>query len=462
MIFSSNTFLFVFLPAAVCGFFAVGAVFGRNAGLAWLIACSLVFYGWGDSGLVPIIVVSVLVNYAVHWALIRWRAEPAITRWLLIGAIAVNLAYLGYFKYIDFGFGTLNEVAGTNFALWHVVLPIGISFFTLQQISFLTDVRRGKLNALDFLRYTVCVVFFPHLIAGPIVRYAEIYRQFSDNAVVRAVPKNILVGLVLVSIGLFKKVVMGDGLAVIVDDGYANYAELGFVQAWLVAFAFSFEIYFDFSGYSDMAIGMARIFNIRFPFNFDSPYRSLSIQEFWRRWHMTLSRFLRDYLYIPLGGGKRGGLITIRNVAIVFLLGGLWHGANWTFVMWGALQGIGVAAAVAWQRTGLRIPAPLSWAMAFLYMTLSWVFFRAPDFQIASAVLRAMFSAPSVAVPNTAYLVHVSLFILVALAMVPMRNSNSVAEMEDVAWPRLALTAACAAFALAFLGEGQPFIYFQF
>ena len=461
MIFSSNTFLFLFLPVVLCGFFAVGAAFGRTAGVAWLTISSIVFYGWSGWDLVPLIVGSVLFNYFVHRALVRRRGDPRTARRIFAGAVAVNLICLGYFKYADFGIATLNAAFGASLPLWHVALPLGISFFTLQQISFLSDVRRGQLPALDFLRYAVCVVFFPHLIAGPIVRYAQIYRQFDDR-LVRVVPHNVLVGLALLSVGLFKKVIMGDGLAVFVDHGYAHYGELGFVDAWLVALSFGFEIYFDFSGYSDMAIGMARIFNIRFPDNFDSPYRSLSVQEFWRRWHMTLSRFLRDYLYIPLGGSERGALMTLRNVAIVFLLGGLWHGANWTFVVWGALQGIGVGASVMWHRAGLSMPAVIAWTLTFLYTTLSWVFFRAPDFDVAWTVLRTMTGLGPTVASAVIPTLYAGTALVCCFASIWFPNSNRIGEWQDVGWRRVVAHAGLAALALAFLGEGQPFIYFKF
>jgi alginate O-acetyltransferase complex protein AlgI len=271
-----------------------------------------------------------------------------------------------------------------------LVLPLAISFFTFEQITYLKTAYEGEKGSRDFLSYCLFITFFPHLIAGPIVRYSEIYPQLNRDTKLTLSAANLSEGLMIFAIGLFKKVIIADYFRGIVNPLFDRTSSLTFPDAWGAALAFSLQIYFDFSGYSDMAIGLARMFGVRFPENFDSPYKSRDVIQFWRKWHITLSFFLRDYLYIPLGGNRRGELRRHLNLFITMLLGGLWHGASWTFVTWGALHGIFLAVNHLWNKSNRKLPRGVGWALTFVLVTAAWVFFRAPDFSRAAVFLRAM------------------------------------------------------------------------
>jgi len=340
----------------------------------------------------------VLVNYTLHRVLLQTRDKT-----VLVAGIMFNLGLIAYFKYADFFIENANRIGGTDFALLEVALPLAISFFTFQQISFLYDTYAGRVESSDFSRYLLFVVFFPQLIAGPIVMQKETVPQFRLAVFRSSLFLNLSIGATLFAIGLFKKVVLADGIA-----PYANMvfdlAEAGHgvpaEAAWIGALAYTFQLYFDFSGYCDMALGIARMFGIRLPINFNSPYKARSITEFWRRWHITLSHFLRDYLYIPMGGNRHGSFRRYVNLAATMLLGGLWHGAGWTFVVWGGLHGLYLVINHAWDglkatgRVPALLPAPLArllaQALTLLAVVVAWVFFRAESFDAAIAVLSGM------------------------------------------------------------------------
>jgi D-alanyl-lipoteichoic acid acyltransferase DltB (MBOAT superfamily) len=315
---------------------------------------------------------------------------------LLAFGIAINLALLGYFKYTDFFIENLNTLFGLSLPYPHIVLPLAISFFTFQQIAYLVDTYRGVAKAHSFLDYLLFVTFFPQLIAGPIVHHNEMMPQFASrlNWVIRH--KNIVLGLFIFSIWLFKKVMIADTFAAWANAGFDQAKNLGLLEAWFTSLSYTVQLYFDFSGYTDMAIGAALLFNIRLPINFYSPYKAKNIREFWQRWHITLTRFLRDYLYIPLGGNRKGRLLTYRNIFIVFLLGGIWHGAGWTFAIWGMLHGIAMILYRIWSSVGFTLPIWLSWFITFNFVNVTWVFFRADSFDDALKVLRGMFAGPIV------------------------------------------------------------------
>ncbi len=393
MVFSSYLFILVFLPIVWLGYGLIAHWrVGTLAVTLWLLLASLVFYGHWSWRVVPLILLSIGVNWLIGRAIERVRGRPA-RLWLTLG-VAFDLALLGYFKYANFLVVTAETVTGASFAWRDVVLPIGISFFTFQQIAYLVDTFRNEAVERDPWRYALFVTFFPQLIAGPIVHHREMMPQFGRQPEVRRVP-DLVLGIVIFAIGLAKKVIIADGVAPIADSVF-DLTALGAApatgEAWAAAFAFGFQIYFDFSGYSDMAIGLGRMFGITLPVNFASPYKAASIIEFWQRWHITLSRFLRDYLYIPMGGGRVGEWRRYRNVLVTMLLGGIWHGAGWTFVLWGLLHGLLITADHARRRfwRGPELPLWGARALTFVLVTIAWVPFRAADLETTFRLYHAM------------------------------------------------------------------------
>ena len=399
MLFSSYTYVLLFLPLVASGYFFANAVFGVVAARVWLVLSSFFFYGWWDVVYVPLLLGSIGFNYGLGSYLsvrkIREKWRPQI---LLLGVVA-NLSLLGYFKYADFFLQNVGLVFGAEFDLLQLALPIGISFFTFQQIAFLFDAGREDRRAYTPVNYALFVCFFPQLIAGPIVHHREMMPQFEDARNDRVRLNNISAGLFIFAIGLFKKVVLADTFGEWADAGYRDLEVLTFLQAWMTSLSYTFQLYFDFSGYADMAVGAGLLFNIRLPINFYSPYKSRNIQEFWRRWHMTLGRFLREYLYIPLGGSQKGEGRLFVNLAIVFLLGGLWHGASWMFVAWGALHGSALIVHQLWCKAGVLMPRFLAWLLTFLFVNIAWVFFRAETLPDAVKVLRGMAGLDGIVLP---------------------------------------------------------------
>ncbi|MCW5751309.1 MAG: MBOAT family protein [Alphaproteobacteria bacterium] len=425
MLFNSFPFIFAFLPVTLAGFLLLSRGGNRLAAIWWLVFASLFFYGWWDWRYVGLIVLTVLFNYALGNDLAR-RGQGGYRRALLAGGVAANLALLGYFKYAMFVAGNLNFLFGTDWDVGRIILPLGISFFTFQQIAYLVDAYRHQAERSSLAEYALFVTFFPQLIAGPIVHHKDTIPQFRDGRTFRPRLNNFAVGLTIFAIGLFKKTVIADGLAFYATPVFALADQGGNVtmlEAWSGALAYTFQLYFDFSGYSDMAIGLARLFGVRLPLNFFSPYKSTSIVEFWRRWHMTLSRFLRDYLYIPLGGNRGGAGLRYRNVLVTMLLGGLWHGAGWNFVLWGAIHGVALVVNQLWVASGLRrLPPLIAGLLTFLLVVFAWVFFRAETLDGALAILRGMIGLGGLAegrrlLPGTGDIVFCALALAAAAAI---------------------------------------------
>jgi D-alanyl-lipoteichoic acid acyltransferase DltB (MBOAT superfamily) len=411
MLFNSTEFLFLFLPVVLLVFVYLARTGNTEAQIVWLILASIVFYGSWNPVFVGLIVLSAVVNFFTGRMIASARAEDGNRTWLMIGVV-FNLALLGYFKYADFFVENLNAIGLWFIPLPEIVLPLAISFFTFQQIAYLVDVARGKCKEYQFRHYALFVVFFPQLIAGPIVHHQEMMPQFENLRRRDMFWSDIGVGLTIMAIGLFKKVVLADSLAQYADPLFAAAEEgtsLNSIDSWIATLSFSFQIYFDFSGYSDMAIGSARLFGIRLPENFRSPYQARSIIEIWSRWHMTLSRFLRDYLYIALGGNRHGSLRRYTNLFITMLLGGLWHGAAWTYVIWGGLHGLYLCINHAWRalagRFGLRAALdspflnPMYIFVTFMAWSLALVVFRAPDIESAFSVMSPGFAQFSMQEP---------------------------------------------------------------
>lgn len=391
MLFSTPIYIFFFVPAAAAGYFLLNRWNKCAYAKLWLIGASFLFYSYSAYQFLPILLCSIGVNFFLGTQLTRKHAQIKRRAYLTTG-IFLNLALLGYFKYANFFLHNLSEITGADYTLWKLGLPLAISFYTFQQIAFLADCFHKQVREHDFLNYCFFITFFPKLIAGPIVRYQEMVPQLSCLSGRILNWSNIATGMFIFGIGLFKKVIIADSFSHWADAGFNAQKMLSFFEAWGASLSYTFQLYFDFSGYTDMAIGVALVLNIRLPINFNSPYKSLNIRDFWQRWHISLSRWLRDYLYIPLGGNRKGTYRTLFNLIITFLLGGLWHGAGWTFVVWGGLHGAALALHRVWRMTGLRLPSLFAWLCTFLFINFTWVFFRAESLSDAYRVLKGMFS----------------------------------------------------------------------
>jgi D-alanyl-lipoteichoic acid acyltransferase DltB (MBOAT superfamily) len=409
LLFNSYEFIFVFFPLCVIGYFVCARFFSLETALGFLVLGSLCFYAYWQPVYLLLLLFSIGFNFAVGRVLSgdnRWKSRAT-----LVFGITVNLALLGYFKYANFFVDNVNTAFGTHWELGTILLPLAISFFTFQQISYLVDAWQGKTSEYNFLHYSLFVCFFPQLIAGPIVHHREIIPQFMKPENLVPQWSNFAVGISIFALGLFKKTVIADGLSAYVGPVYdagSVGGNIDFFRAWGSSLAYTFQLYFDFSGYSDMAIGAARVFGVRLPVNFFSPYKSTSVIEFWRRWHMTLSHFLRDYLYIALGGNRKGRYRRYVNLFLTMLLGGLWHGAGWTFVIWGGLHGGYLMVNHGWRhlmtRWGDRISQlPIykgfCWLVTFVAVVFSWVYFRAPTLEQGNQIALAMLGGSGFEIP---------------------------------------------------------------
>ncbi|MDH2915815.1 MAG: MBOAT family protein [Gallionella sp.] len=408
MLFNSYAFIFLFLPVVLLGFFQLARLHHAYAA-AWLAISSLFFYGYWNPAYVGLLLGSIVCNYAFGMWIAKSGVQHATARkrHLLIFAITANLILLGYYKYANFFLSSASALTGSSLSLGDIILPLGISFFTFTQIAFLVDTYQGKVKEYNFIHYVLFVTYFPHLIAGPVLHHKDMMPQFAHASTYRINWDNIATGLLLFTLGLCKKVLWADSLApyaTAIFDSVNHGMAVGMLptiyEAWSGALAYTLQIYFDFSGYTDMALGIALMFNIRLPINFNSPYKSTSIIEFWRRWHMTLSAFLRDYLYIPLGGNRHGKLRRYGNLFVTMLLGGLWHGAGWTFVVWGALHGAYLIVNHLWRELVSerylrwlpnRVDGLLGGVLTFIAVVTAWVVFRAENMAQTLVIWKAMF-----------------------------------------------------------------------
>ena len=392
MLFNSYVFMLAFLPLTLLVYFLLGRLPERiPLNKLFLVLASFVFYGYNNPSYVPIIVASILVNYALSQMMLTSEKKMIRLPLMLLG-LALNLGVLFYFKYHDFFAENVNRFFGTGFALHRLALPLGISFFTFQQLSYVIDSYRRTVPRYNILDYALFVTFFPQLVAGPIVLHSEIVPQFADGKNRHFNFDNFAPGLYAFALGLFKKVIVADTFGIAVEAGYAAAGGLNTIEAWLVAVGYTLQLYFDFSGYCDVATGVGLMFNIKIPLNFNSPYKSMNIREFWQRWHITLSRFLTSYIYFPLGGSRRGMARTCINLMIVFLASGLWHGAGWLFLLWGLMHGAASVLYRLFKKQYDALHPALQWIMTFLFVVIAWVFFRATSMADALAILRSMFS----------------------------------------------------------------------
>src|SRR3954452_4395160 len=457
MLFNSLFFLLLFLPAALLLTWAIER-FRPRWRLPFLVVLSFVFYGWWDLRFVPLLAASIALNWLVAEAFVRTRRES-----LIPSAIALNLLLLGLFKYLDFFAQLLSLIPGAHAPRFDLALPIGISFFTFQHIAYLVDLKAGRAEPVGLLRYALYVAFFPRVLAGPLVRPREVMHQFDGTSFGSSdAPERFAHALMLLTLGLAKKVFLADALAPYVDPVYASIAAgrtPPVAEAWQATLGYTFQLYFDFSGYTDMALGIALMFGVILPQNFDAPYRSTSIQDFWRRWHITLSYSLRDYLYIPLGGSRAGLPRQLLALVVTMGLGGLWHGAGLTFVAWGLAHGLALAAHVLWRRAKLEMPAAAGFLLTFAFVALTWVLFRAPSFEAALAIYRSLLGFA----PLGAEFPWPLLAISALLAIAGPTAWELVRRVPPAPWTALAAASVIIAVLLR-VGDdaNQDFIYQQF
>lgn len=475
MLFNSFEFVFIFLPIVLVGFLIISRMGYGFWACGWLALASIFFYGYWAPEYLLLLLTSTIVNYVFGSAIqnaLSQKLQSKGKTWLIL-AIILNLSTLVYFKYANFLVDNLSLALGNQLDFAKVILPIGISFFTFTQIAYLVDTYQGKVHETNPVHYLLFVTYFPHLIAGPILHHSEMMPQFLERTTFTFSRANFLSGLLVFLIGMFKKVILADGIQPYVGPVFD--APLGqtltLFEAWGGALAYTLQLYFDFSGYSDMAIGLSRMFNIELPLNFNSPYKAKNISDFWRRWHMTLSRFLRDYLYIPLGGNRCGKTVRYSNLMLTMMLGGLWHGAGWAFVIWGCLHGFYLGCNHAWQSINKKlfdnhpVPAwvlvPASITLTFLCVVFAWVFFRAKDFEHAVHVIVAMVDVRNLALPDgsmvSGWILSIApsisttpleafggdrqiawtLVLLLAIWVLP-NTQQLMSRLQSVAWPQFA------------------------
>jgi alginate O-acetyltransferase complex protein AlgI len=491
LLFNSWSFILIFLPAVFVIFFCLNQKGLATEAKGWLLMASLIFYAVWNINFLPLIIGSIIFNYFIGKNLINCKRERDSLRKksLLVFGILVNLSLLGYFKYYDFAISNINIFFSSHIQFPNPIFPIGISFFSFTQISYLIDAYREEIKAgYSGLDYFLYVSFFPYLISGPICYHKEIIPQLNDETKKRRNSDNVARGLFLFSIGLFKKIAIADTLAVIATAGFDHSSTLNFIESWMTSLSYTFQLYFDFSGYTDMAIGIALIFNIQLPLNFNSPYKSLNIREFWRRWHITLSRYLRDYIYIPLGGNRGSVLTTYINIIITFLIAGLWHGAAWTFVFWGFLHGVALVTQRLWQKTGIKLSRLVAWVITFNFINVAWVFFRANSWQDALKVLKGMcglsgFVLPSSIsdlpvlkilslfnvkygglfqdLPGISYL-YLGFLPVILFIILCTKNSNEWIKRFTPSWKTASIFVVFTVYSMLAMNKTRAFLYFNF
>lgn len=489
MLFNSYTFILLFLPLVAAGYFLLNKYFPIKWARLFLLLASLGFMSFWNVYFTLVLIFSVLFNFTCGSALSAATVRGAKNKKpIFIIAIAANILYLGFFKYSNFFLENINAVFAGQIGALHILLPIGISFYTFMQIAWLTDIYRSGGFRYDFLSYCLYVTFFPYVISGPIAYHREIIPQLQSEKNRHFNLNNLCRGLFIFSIGLCKKTVIADTLALIANGGFNAHGTLTFTEAWLTSLSYTMQLYFDFSGYTDMAIGIALVFNVTLPANFNSPYKSLDIREFWRRWHITLSRFLREYIYIPLGGNRSSELRTLTNLLLTFLIGGLWHGAAWTFVFWGFLHGTALCIHRLWMKTEIRLHTVVAWFLTFNFINVAWVFFRAGSWNDAIKILKGMAGLNGILVsPNLADIpfwqkmtalgirfgewrinlpateTYVYFFCVLLIPFVlTTKNSNELLEKFSPTWKNALAVSLMLVVGLLLLNETSSFLYFNF
>jgi len=489
MLFNSLEFLFLFLPITLVLYFLLQKKRLAIAAKSWLLFASLFFYSWWNVRYLPLILSSILFNYTIGGLLVEYEERPIkgiSKKAIFLFGLTANILLLCWFKYMDFFIGTSNDLLGTQMPLLKIILPLGISFFTITQIAFLVDAYEGLVEERNLLNYALFVTFFPHLLAGPILHHKEMMPQFERlrNKVLSW--KNLYLGLMLFFIGLFKKVVIADSFSSWATTGFDSTQPLNFFSAWLASLSYTFQLYFDFSGYSDMAVGIGWMFNISLPVNFNSPYKATGMIDFWKRWHITLTNFVTTYLYTPIL--RAFGRITFtRSLVAVFLamlISGFWHGAGWTFIIWGGMHGAGLVVNHVWKKKKLPMPAFLGWLITFTFVNFSFVFFRAKSLASARNVLEGMFGFNGVMLDKSLKKIaflgdmgftfgkwlegikgndHTWIFAIVALVTVVFwKNSMEVVERARPNWGWFLMLLIISFWSFLNMGKVSEFLYFQF
>ena len=486
MLFNSYGFIFLFLPVSLAVYFLLNRMRLTIGASAWLLLVSLFFYSWWNVRYLPLMLGSILFNYTIGVLLSDsevLRKQPVSKKAIFVSGVTVNILFLGYFKYMDFFIGNMNVLFGTHVALPNIVLPLGISFFTITQIAFLVDAYGGLVIERSLLNYSLFVTFFPHLLAGPILHHKEMMPQFDAvrNKVLNY--RNLSCGMFLFVVGLFKKVVIADQLSPTVKAGFDLAKTLNFFEAWVASLSYTFQLYFDFSGYTDMALGVGLMFNIVLPRNFNSPYKAASIIDFWKRWHITLSSFITSYLYTPLLRSFQD--VTYRNsliaVFVAMLICGFWHGAGWTYVIWGALQGLALVVNHLWRKRKLKMPRWLGWFITINFFNLSLVFFRSKNWDDVLKLLKGMFGLSGFLPSgmNTGHLFSSNFsktllagidgrnltFLVPAICLLivlMLKNSNELMERVRPSWKVLSFMILVSFYTFLNMGKVSEFLYFQF
>lgn len=473
MLFNSFVFIFLFLPLTLAGYFLLNRFHKYEWAKGWLVVASLYFYAFFNPSYLPIILSSIVINYSIGSALVKntgWFL--AHRKILLVAGVLFNLGLLGYFKYTDFFIENINALFATSFLLKNILLPLGISFFTFQQTAFVVDCFNRKGRLPSFLDYCNFVTFFPQLIAGPIVLPEEMLPQFASEENRRVKYKNLVDGLFIFGLGLVKKVLIADSIAVFANAGFGLQVEhFTMAEAWLISISYTMQLYFDFSGYCDMAIGIGRMFNIHLPLNFNAPYRAVNFQDFWRRWHMTLNRFLTQYVYIPLGGSRVKERQVFLNIFLVFFISGIWHGAGWTFIIWGILHGVGVMICRRWKNTGGKMPSWLGMFVTFFFVNILWVLFRADTLHQAWVIIRSMFDNLNLTLTPvfTSHLPSIlpnmtNMLILFGAIFLSVFGPTAYELMTEFRHYKIksVMTVCCLIVGVLFLSRVVTFLYFNF
>lgn len=489
MLFNSFEFILLFLPVTLLVYFVLLRKRLTIAAKSWLLFTSLFFYSWWDIKYLPLIMGSILFNYTIGGLLAEYDSggkRPVSKKAVFVTGILANIALLCWFKYMDFFIGSANGLLGTQLPLLKIVLPLGISFFTITQIAFLVDAYEGLVEERNLLNYALFVTFFPHLLAGPILHHKEMMPQFERlrNKVINW--KNLYLGLMLFFLGLFKKVVLADTFSVWASAGFDATQPLSFFPAWLASLSYTFQLYFDFSGYSDMAVGIGWMFNISLPVNFNSPYKATGMIDFWKRWHITLTNFVTTYLYTPIL--RAFGRITFTNslvaIFLAMLISGFWHGAGWTFIIWGGMHGLGLVVNHYWKKKKLPMPSFLGWLITFNYVNISFIFFRSKSLEGAFSILEGMAGLNGVMLHKSlAKLKLLSslgitfggwldaikgkdetwIMVLIALLIaVFWKNSMEIVARVRPAWNWCALLLVITFWSLLDMSKVSEFLYFQF
>nr|WP_281004425.1 MBOAT family O-acyltransferase [Maridesulfovibrio salexigens] len=435
----------------------------KNGAVAklWLIGCSLFFYTCWNPYYLILFLSSIIINYICSIFILDNSTRHR--RIILYTGITFNILLIGYYKYTDFLLNTATQLLSIDPIRLDIILPLAISFFTFQQIAYLQDCYKGEIKQSNFIDYILFISFFPQLIAGPIVQFKEIVPQFYVKQFKSHVWENILAGLVLLSFGLFKKVIIADFFSIWANMGFEAVQSLNFISAWITSLSYTFQLYFDFSGYTDMALGAAMMFGIKLPQNFNSPYKATSIQDFWRRWHITLGRFLKNYLYIPLGGNRKGKIRTCFNLLLVFFIAGIWHGAGWTFILWGICHGLALVVHRLWSNLNIKLNNTLNCCITFLFVNFAWILFRSNDLHDFNVIISKMIH-PNLSLSKYYVLPIMSILVGFTICLFAKNSNEYVDEKiyEKPLYIAIASITTFTALATIIIWNANEFLYFQF